>query len=403
MKRTKRRRSWSRSKDRKKKDDKKKDRQSSRSPSPQQLQVVDNRRYSVQANSPPRDKRRYSRIPDRLPQRDGRAQNRRDFNKKFQPFYKKKWDGQGDKANQHKGNNCLFRMEAASSDHHSESDTENDTEGTDLNGSQYTSDDADEEYMEHVGFMMDASESEAEYYSDDLEESSSVDESDEVLNLDFGEYLRSITVDVDGNAQSTLKPNLVTVDSIGTRPHRTLKDNQCLTAFIDINGVRAFMLFDSGSTADAVSPDFARIARLTVYHLENPVTFQLGTKGSRSRISHGCDTKYSFASSHETVTEVGYFGVANINRYDAVVGTVFMRRHGLSLNFSDNSIRLNGKSIPTLDEGEETAELARRHAKIISRETYIEESDKSRARKQQAYPGLSEKALGKRKATLPKP
>ncbi|KAL0062913.1 hypothetical protein AAF712_010234 [Marasmius tenuissimus] len=127
-------------------------------------------------------------------------------------------------------------QEAASSDHHSESDTENDTEGTDLNGSQYTSDDADEDYMEHVGFMMDASESEAEYYSDDLEESSSVDESDEVLNLDFGEYLRSITVDVDGNAQSTLKPNLVTADSIGTRPQRTLKDNQCLTAFIDING-----------------------------------------------------------------------------------------------------------------------------------------------------------------------
>ncbi|KAJ8095573.1 hypothetical protein PM082_023103 [Marasmius tenuissimus] len=435
MKRTKRRRSRSRSKDRKRKDNRKNNRQSSRSPSPRRLQVVDNRRYSVRANSPPRDKRQDSQNQGRFSQRDGRAQDRQNFNRKFQPFYKKKWDGQGDKANQQKGNNRLFRMvdsngkgttrlfriaeaseneseheppettpqEATPSDHSSESDSGNDTEGTGLIGSQYSSDDADEEYMERVGFMMDTSESEAEYSSEYRNESSTDDESTEVLNLDFGEYLRSITVDTDGNAQSTLRPTLVAADSVGTRPQRTLTDNKCLTAFIDINGVRAFTLFDSGSTADAVSPDFARIAKLAVYHLENPVTFQLGTKGSRSRISHGCDTKYSFASSHETVSEVGYFDVANIDRYDAVVGTVFMRRHGLSLNFSDNSIRLNGKSIPTLDEGEETTELARRHAKIILRERYIEKSNKSRARTQQPHTGLSEKALGKRKATSPSP
>ncbi|KAJ3979280.1 hypothetical protein F5890DRAFT_1558940 [Lentinula detonsa] len=43
----------------------------------------------------------------------------------------------------------------------------------------------------------------------------------------------------------------------------TTIENHCLAAFIEINGVKAFALFDSGSTADAISPDFARVAHGT--------------------------------------------------------------------------------------------------------------------------------------------
>src|SRR6202040_2095875 len=46
----------------------------------------------------------------------------------------------------------------------------------------------------------------------------------------------------------------------------------CLAAYVSINGIRAYMLFDSGSTTDAVSPDLARVAELSLLALDKPVT-----------------------------------------------------------------------------------------------------------------------------------
>ncbi|KAF9257902.1 hypothetical protein L218DRAFT_814171, partial [Marasmius fiardii PR-910] len=127
-------------------------------------------------------------------------------------------------------------------------------------------------------------------------------------------------------------------------------ENRCLSAFIEIGNIKAFTLFDSGSTADAISPDLARHAKIRVFQLENPVTLQLGTKGSRSKINHGCQTNYTFNASDTKIKSRSYFDVANVDRYDAVVGTVFMRKHGISLNFDDNTIRIKQKIVPSLSE-----------------------------------------------------
>ncbi|KAF9263942.1 hypothetical protein L218DRAFT_809350, partial [Marasmius fiardii PR-910] len=126
-----------------------------------------------------------------------------------------------------------------------------------------------------------------------------------------------------------------------------------LSALVDINGLQAFVLFDSGSTSDAISLDFAKQSKIRVFQLENPVTLQLGTKGSHSKINHGCITSYKLSTSERTIESKTYFDIANVDRYDAVIGTVFMRRHGISLHFEDDSIRVKGKPIPSLSEGEE--------------------------------------------------
>ncbi|KAF9255417.1 hypothetical protein L218DRAFT_796756, partial [Marasmius fiardii PR-910] len=126
-----------------------------------------------------------------------------------------------------------------------------------------------------------------------------------------------------------------------------------LAAWIELNGVKAFALFDSGSIADAISPDFTRTTKIKIYHLENPVTFQLGTKGSRSHVTYSCTTNYSISSLKEMVRDRDYFDIANVNHYDAVVGTVFMRRHGIVLDFHDDVIKMNNSVVPTLSEGEE--------------------------------------------------
>jgi hypothetical protein len=46
------------------------------------------------------------------------------------------------------------------------------------------------------------------------------------------------------------------------RLERSKTSESCLSGFVNINGVDALTLFDSGSNTNSVSPDFARVADL---------------------------------------------------------------------------------------------------------------------------------------------
>ncbi|KAF9025732.1 hypothetical protein BDZ89DRAFT_896860, partial [Hymenopellis radicata] len=122
---------------------------------------------------------------------------------------------------------------------------------------------------------------------------------------------------------------------------------------IEVNGVLAFTLFDSGSTSDSFSPDFARIAKLKIFELTKPIPLQLGTKGSRSKITHGTYTPFLYGNERVSISGTDYFDITNVDRYDLVVGTVFMRKHGIALDFEHDTVRIRGTPAPTLSEGEE--------------------------------------------------
>ncbi|KAI0039991.1 hypothetical protein FA95DRAFT_1454419, partial [Auriscalpium vulgare] len=107
-----------------------------------------------------------------------------------------------------------------------------------------------------------------------------------------------------------------------------------LAAYVTVNGQRALALFDSGSTADLVSPDFARVANLPLFVLDKPVPLQLGCVGSRSAINFGTEPTISFAGVHQQ----WYFDVANIDRYDIIIGTPFLSIIGVVLNFKRHEI-----------------------------------------------------------------
>ncbi|KAF8170177.1 hypothetical protein K438DRAFT_1614254, partial [Mycena galopus ATCC 62051] len=127
--------------------------------------------------------------------------------------------------------------------------------------------------------------------------------------------------------------------TVQKRPPRTKADNFCLTAYVTINGQQAFTLFDSGCTTDTCSPDFARVANLTVFPIESAITLQLGTVGSRSQINYGMNAqvKYGPIDSEE------YMDIVNLDRFDMIIGTKFMRKHGICLDFAKNEIRVRGK------------------------------------------------------------
>lgn len=132
----------------------------------------------------------------------------------------------------------------------------------------------------------------------------------------------------------------------------------CLSTWVKINGVKAFTLFDSGSTSDAISPDFVPVANIHCFELTNPVILQLGMKGSRSTINHGSLVNFKFGTLRHELVGHDYFNIANVNRYDLIISMVFMCKHGISLHFASDLIKWQGMSMPTLLEGEEVQELA---------------------------------------------
>ncbi|KAK1220508.1 hypothetical protein PQX77_016729 [Marasmius sp. AFHP31] len=131
-----------------------------------------------------------------------------------------------------------------------------------------------------------------------------------------------------------------------------------LVALININGKPALTLFDSGCTLECISPGFARVGNVKVHQLAKQHSLQLGTVGSRAKFNYGTivDTQY------DQIKEKTYFDVVNIDRYNAIVGTYFMWKNGVSLDFENDTIQVKGKPTPTLSVGEGTAELRRRSA-----------------------------------------
>ncbi|KAF8219199.1 hypothetical protein L208DRAFT_1182919, partial [Tricholoma matsutake] len=107
-----------------------------------------------------------------------------------------------------------------------------------------------------------------------------------------------------------------------------------------IHGLEANVLLDSGCTSNSVSPEFTMAANLKVHELEEPMPLQLGMVGSHSKINFGLFADFEL----DKLKDNHYFDVINIDRYDAIVGTVFMQKYGIVLDFKWDKVRLQGLS-----------------------------------------------------------
>jgi hypothetical protein len=151
------------------------------------------------------------------------------------------------------------------------------------------------------------------------------------------------------------------------RPARSTRETRTFLAMMEVNGQAAVTLFDSGCTTDAISPEMVRVVGLKVHELEEQVPVQLGTKGSQSRINYGTKACVKYGP----VNTCHYFDIINIDRYDVVVGTVFMRKHAIVLDFGLDQIRYKDEVLPMLKEGTDEYLQVRRQAmrrRRVSRE-----------------------------------
>jgi hypothetical protein len=137
-----------------------------------------------------------------------------------------------------------------------------------------------------------------------------------------------------------------------------MKQRRPLTATVTIGGVEAFTLFDSGCTIEAMSPAFARLANIKVHQLADQHSLQLGTVGSKAKFNFGTSSKTSYGGIEDNV----YYDIINIDRYDAILGTSFMRKHGIQLDFEKDAILVRNNVAPSLTGGEDSEEFSRRTA-----------------------------------------
>ena len=113
---------------------------------------------------------------------------------------------------------------------------------------------------------------------------------------------------------------------------------------MEINGLQAWTLWDSGSTTTGITPAFAELAKIPVDELEDPHVLQLGTVGSRSAIKYGADVNINVEGEKMSI----YVDIANFDQYEMIVGTPFMRRNKVLLDFDKNEVIINEKRIPAI-------------------------------------------------------
>ncbi|KAJ7127216.1 hypothetical protein C8R44DRAFT_595991, partial [Mycena epipterygia] len=107
-----------------------------------------------------------------------------------------------------------------------------------------------------------------------------------------------------------------------------------LSAVVKIGASSAYVLFNSGSNTDSVTPEYANAVGGVRITLTEQITLQLGCVGSRSKINYGTRLPVNFGGVRGHV----YFNQVNLDRYDMIIGTPFMNRHGVSLDFAKREI-----------------------------------------------------------------
>ena len=121
-----------------------------------------------------------------------------------------------------------------------------------------------------------------------------------------------------------------------SRPLQKCNNNQPISVFWEIGGVKAHCLFDSRCKGIMISPSFIRAVKIEPFPLNKPIGIHLAVTGSKSVINYGANAtiKYNEKESKEY-----------LDYYDAILGTLFLRKHEVIIDFMNNCLRKKDKII----------------------------------------------------------
>ena len=90
-----------------------------------------------------------------------------------------------------------------------------------------------------------------------------------------------------------------------------------------------------------LSPNFIRAAKIEPFLLDKPIGIQLAVPDSKSVINYGMNV----AIKYEGRELKEYFNIINIDYYDAILGTPFLRKHEVIIDFVNNCLRLKDEIV----------------------------------------------------------
>ncbi|KAG6901015.1 hypothetical protein C0995_002279 [Termitomyces sp. Mi166 len=174
-----------------------------------------------------------------------------------------------------------------------------------------------------------------------------IDDDAESIHIDGDEY---ITVDVYDNEYYAhddeeehlfvLTEQHVTLQKAADKlqqPQYTPQEKECLVTYVKVNGHPAWTLWDSGSTIMGITPQFVHVNAIRVHELSEPLMLQLGTVRSCAMVQFGVEVKIK-ALGHLTKE---YVNIVNFDCYDMIIGTPFMRKNKVTLDFVNNKVIVN--------------------------------------------------------------
>ena len=90
-----------------------------------------------------------------------------------------------------------------------------------------------------------------------------------------------------------------------------------------------------------ISPKFTRAAKIKTFTLEKPIGIQLAVTGSKSVINYGTNTTINVNGNE--LKE--YFNVVNIDYYNAILGTPFLKKYKVIIDFIQDCLKIKDKFI----------------------------------------------------------
>ncbi|KIJ53838.1 hypothetical protein M422DRAFT_242102 [Sphaerobolus stellatus SS14] len=112
-----------------------------------------------------------------------------------------------------------------------------------------------------------------------------------------------------------------TVKRKTNRPARSKNDLLMITGYFLVGGTKAHCLFNSGCEGIIMSSKFARATGIRMHKLPEPIGIQQAFQGSRAKLYYTATT--DIIVGQRTYTEM--FDISNINYYDVMLGTPFLR------------------------------------------------------------------------------
>ena len=108
--------------------------------------------------------------------------------------------------------------------------------------------------------------------------------------------------------------------------------------------MKAHCILDSRSEGVLLSLEFTQATGIKTFALEKPIALQLACIGSQSMINYG--THATIKIGRKVVEE--YLDITNVEHYNTILGTPFLRKRGIVLDFrSPGMAQIGNEVIPT--------------------------------------------------------